>query len=113
MKRKTFINAFLLLLVVAFMAYLESPYSFINKNYAYSTDEPVITQPVTARPSEDTPETIEKLEKRKKEDGYIVETYQEYEVYRDKNGKITKEVPTGEEDTLRYWDYKHNKNLNP
>jgi hypothetical protein len=107
MKRKTFINAFFLLLIVAFMAYLESPYSFINKNYAYSTDEPVLTKPVLAKPSEETPETVEKLKKTKKEDGYIVETYEEFDIYRDKNGKVIKDVPTGQMDTLKYWDYKN------
>lgn len=108
MKKKTFINAFFLLLIVAFVAYLDSPYSFINKNYAYSTEEPILTQPVVAKPAEDTPETVEKLKKTVKEDGYIVKTYEEYDIYRDKNGSVIKEVPTGEMDTLRYWDYSKN-----
>ncbi|NRD79578.1 hypothetical protein HPT25_19645 [Bacillus sp. BRMEA1] len=109
MKNKTFINAFFLILLITFVAYLESPYSFINKDYAYSTEEPVLTQPVTAKPDENTPETIEKLDKTKKENGYIIETYKEYEIYRDKDGKVTKEEPTGHEDTLKYYDYSKDK----
>ncbi|WP_409250612.1 hypothetical protein V1502_10550 [Bacillus sp. SCS-153A] len=36
------------------------------------------------------------------EDGYIVEIYREYEIYRDRNGKIIKEVPTANFEFIRY-----------
>lgn len=34
--------------------------------------------------------------------GYIIETYQEYEVYKDQNGELMKEVPTANYDYMRY-----------
>lgn len=104
MKTKTFTNVFFLVLILGLVAYLESPYSFLNLNYSYTADQPVIAQPVTAEPSEDLPTLEEKLEKKEIVDGYTVETYQEFEVYRDKDGKITKRVPTSKTDILRYWN---------
>lgn len=38
-------------------------------------------------------------------DGYIVETYREYEVHRDEDGKIIKQVPTSNFDYIRYKKY--------
>lgn len=35
-------------------------------------------------------------------DGYIVETYQEFEVYRDPKGEIVRSIPTSNYDYLRY-----------
>ena len=104
MKLKTFISICLLLVTLGFAAYLDSPYSFINKDYAYSADQPVMAQPVEVKPSSDVPVLEEKLEKIEKVDGYIVETYQEYEVYKDKDGNVLKSEPTGKTDTLQYWD---------
>lgn len=105
MKRKTFTNVCFLIAILGFAAYLDSPYSFLNKDYAFSNDQPVMAQPVEVEPSEDTPVLEEKLEKREKVDGYILETYEEYEVYKDKDGNVVKSEPTGKTDTLKYWDY--------
>ncbi|MBT2728203.1 hypothetical protein J7E63_14780 [Bacillus sp. ISL-75] len=104
MKLKNVICICLLLVTLGFAAYLDSPYSFINKDYAYSADQPVMAQPVEVEPSSDVPVLEEKLEKIEKVDGYIVETYQEYEVYKDKDGNVLKSEPTGKIDTLQYWD---------
>ncbi|WP_223590019.1 hypothetical protein [Neobacillus bataviensis] len=106
MKNKTVISVFFLLVILGFAAYLDSPYSFINNNYAYSDDQPVLAQPVEVEKPENVPELVDKLEKTKKEDGYIIETYEEYEVYKDQNGKVIKSEPTGKTETLKYWDYK-------
>jgi hypothetical protein len=35
-------------------------------------------------------------------DGYIVETYREYEIYKDQEGNIIKQVPTSNFDYIRY-----------
>jgi hypothetical protein len=35
-------------------------------------------------------------------DGYIVETFREYEVYKDKDGNILKQVPTSNYDYIKY-----------
>jgi hypothetical protein len=104
MKLKTFVSICCLLVTLGFAAYLDSPYSFINKNYAYSTDQPVMVQPVDVEPSPDVPVLEEKLINTEKVDGYIVETYEEYEVYKDKDGNVLKSEPTGKIDTLQYWD---------
>jgi Rieske Fe-S protein len=105
MKIKTFTSVLFLCFILGFVAYLDSPYSFINKNYAYSADQPVVAQPVEVEQSSDVPVLEEKLEKRENVNGYIVETYQEYEVYKDKDGKVIKSEPTGKTDTLKYWNY--------
>jgi len=104
MKIKTLTKGLFLLLTLGLVAYLESPYSFLNKNYAYSADQPVMAQPTDVEPPADIPVLEEKLEKTEHVDGYTVETYQEFEVYRDKKGNVTKRVPTSKTETLKYWD---------
>lgn len=94
-----------LLLVLVLAAYLDSPNSIINQRYAYTASEPVNAKLIDPIPSEYTTEVKEQLEKTDKEDGYIIETYREYEIYKDAHGKIIKTVPTDKEDTLKYWDY--------
>jgi hypothetical protein len=42
------------------------------------------------------------LENTEEVDGYLVETYREYEFYLDKNGKVIKKVPTNHFDFIRY-----------
>lgn len=109
MKKITqFTSLIILFSLLAFAAYLDSPYSFLNKPFTYSASEPVIAQPMDVAETNDNPEVEEKLENVQKVDGYFVETYQEYDVYKDKNGKVTKEVPTSHTDTLKYWDYSQN-----
>ncbi|WML44822.1 hypothetical protein [Neobacillus sp. PS3-40] len=99
-------SAFLILFfLIGFMAYLDSPYSFLNRDYSYSPSEPVIAKPMDQTPFTDKPDIEERLENREKVDGYIVETYREYEIYKDQNGEVTKSVPTSKMDQLKYWDY--------
>ncbi|WP_078411522.1 hypothetical protein [Priestia abyssalis] len=47
-------------------------------------------------------ELEEKLVEQEEVDGYIVETYREYEIYKDKEGNVTKSVPTSNYDYIRY-----------
>jgi hypothetical protein len=108
MKKKP-MTLFLLILILGFVAYLDSPYSFININYSYTAEQAASAQPMSKFVSNDTPDTEEKLVKKEKQNGYIVETYREYEVYKDAEGTVTKEVPTSEYDELKYWDYKNKK----
>jgi hypothetical protein len=42
------------------------------------------------------------FENKKEVDGYIVETYREYEIYKDKNGNTIERVPTANYDYFRY-----------
>lgn len=46
---------------------------------------------------------IESLDKEV--DGYIVETYREYEIQRDQDGKILKQIPTSNYEYVRYKNY--------
>ncbi|MBT2663177.1 hypothetical protein [Bacillus sp. ISL-45] len=46
---------------------------------------------------------IESLDKEV--DGYIVETYREYEIHRDQEGKILKQIPTSNYEYVRYKSY--------
>lgn len=46
---------------------------------------------------------IESLDKEV--DGYIVETYREYEMQRDEDGKILKQIPTSNYEYVRYKNY--------
>jgi hypothetical protein len=41
----------------------------------------------------------------KEVDGYIVETYKEYEIHRDQAGNIIKQIPTSNYEYLRYRSY--------
>jgi hypothetical protein len=100
---------FILILILGFVAYLDSPFSFLNINYSYTAEQPAIAQPMSKIVSTDTPDTEEKLVKKEKQNGYIVETYREYEVYKNAEGNVTKEVPTSQYDELKYWDYKSKK----
>ncbi|MCM3572387.1 hypothetical protein M3172_04250 [Mesobacillus subterraneus] len=46
---------------------------------------------------------IESLDKEV--DGYIVETYREYEIHRDQDGHILKQIPTSNYEYVRYKNY--------
>ncbi|WP_251550670.1 hypothetical protein [Neobacillus muris] len=109
MKKRPLFYLVLLILTLVFAAYLDSPFSVININHSYTADQPVIAEPADVQPTDDEPEVVEKLEKTEKKDGYIIETYQEYEIVRDKDGNIVSSEPTGKEDTLKYWDYANDK----
>jgi hypothetical protein len=100
---------FLLMLILGFVAYLDSPFSFLNINYSYTAEPAATAQPMSKSVTSDTPVTEEKLVKKEKQNGYIVETYREYEVYKDGEGNVAKEVPTSEYDELKFWDYKNKK----
>lgn len=50
-------------------------------------------------------EYVHEKDKDKEVDGYIVETYREFEVHRDQNGKIVKQIPTSIYEYVRYRKY--------
>ena len=51
------------------------------------TSEQVVAQPVDVEPPLDLPVLEQRLDNVERIDGYIVETYQEYEVYYDEQVK--------------------------
>lgn len=106
MKIISHFQTFLVLcIIVALVAYLDSPYSFIHSDYSYSTiSEPAVAQPVDVEPSTDVPVLEYMLDDVQKMNGYFVETYQEYEVYYDEEGKVVKREPTSKTESIRYWD---------
>ena len=50
-------------------------------------------------------EYVHEKDKDKEVDGYIVETYREYEVHRDQDGNIIKQIPTSNYEYVRYRNY--------
>lgn len=50
-------------------------------------------------------EYIHEKDKDKEVDGYIIETHREYEILRDEDGKILKQVPTSNFEYIRYKKY--------
>lgn len=122
-----------LAITIILLIYLESPYSLINKEHvrvssipnevllaeaqgAAETDtdtdteqsEPVVsTDEEAASESEEVAAqdyTLEKvLEDKSVVGGYMVETYREYEIYKNENGEVIKKVPTSNFDYVRYY----------
>jgi hypothetical protein len=106
MKTLSHFTTFLFLcIIVALVAYLDSPYSFIHSGYSYSTiSEPAVAQPVDVEPPTDVPVLENRLDSVQMMDGYYVEIYQEYEVYYDEKGNVVKRDPTAKTESVRYWD---------
>ncbi|MBB6446969.1 hypothetical protein [Bacillus benzoevorans] len=118
-----------LLFTILVLSYLESPYSFINKDHAQVTSIPnevllaeAQKENHPASQEQESKETSSNenaaedeevaqnyslemvFESKSKKDGYIVETYREYQFYRDENGQVIKKVPTSNYNYLRYYD---------
>ncbi|MCP8969204.1 hypothetical protein [Ectobacillus ponti] len=92
-----------LLLVGAMIVF--APY--LRAVYQKQTTQPENSIVVTAPPLDPAEEALnfeleQRLEKKQKEDGYVMETYREYEIYRSADGSIEKEVPTSHLSYLRY-----------
>ncbi|GKU81353.1 hypothetical protein [Niallia sp. NCCP-28] len=94
---------FILILLVALVAYIETPNARINKQYVYyygTTDES--EEASTSTESLSAPELEYQLDSTVKEGGYILETYREYEIYKDKNGEVIKTKATSNTQTIKY-----------
>ena len=108
-------------IILAFIVigYLESPYSWFNKKYATVTSIPYEvalaeqSETVLTNETEEEPRAKDEiaaqnfslemvLKSRSKIENDIVETYQEYEIYKDENGKVVKKTPTSHFEYLRY-----------
>ncbi|WP_174731818.1 hypothetical protein [Mesobacillus harenae] len=94
--------AFFLILLLGFTAYLESPYSFIHSDYALFSSVPTASVPEYQMPSSNGPELEWIKEKEEIVNGYMVETYREFEISKDASGMITKKEPTNNYDYIRY-----------
>lgn len=117
-----------IIIVLASLFYLESPYSFINDKHMQISSTPyevLLADSMAQRESETVTSdsntnqesagkeeegihaqdfVLEKiLEDTSEVDGYVVETYREYEIYQDKNGQVINKVPTSNFDYIRYY----------
>lgn len=119
---KKFLPLIGIVIIFIVVGYLESPYSVINKPYATSSSIPYEvaiakeSEPVSIKENDDTDEknleteeiaalnfSLEMvLESRSEVDNDLVETYREYEIYKDANGQVVKKVPTSKYEYLRY-----------
>ena len=94
---------------IAIIGYLDSPL-FADREQAI-TSLPIPTEETTSanasndqsnQEAEQTPLLENKLVDITEDDGYIVEVYREYEVYKDADGNILERKPTENYQYLRY-----------
>ncbi|MBD1380555.1 hypothetical protein [Metabacillus arenae] len=95
------------MLLIAIVAFFDSPQNFQQEN-------PITSLPVfaeeTETASEEEEEGLKHLTKSFENklvgtaaiDGYLVEVYQEFEIFTDDEGNIIESKPTSEYDYLRY-----------
>ncbi|PLR97544.1 hypothetical protein [Bacillus sp. T33-2] len=107
MKKRFYILCLFISLVI--VSYLESPYSVLNAKHSIFYNNPYeveLAKTVDSQTEDDTGSSIPslewKLEKEEESDDYIVQTYREYEVYKDSDGEIIKSTPTSNFEFLRY-----------
>jgi hypothetical protein len=123
---KIFLPGVGIILILVLLSYLDSPYSVMNKAHVQSLIIPyeVLLADAEAQGSEpvsldeETNGAADKeseeaaaqnysldmiLEETTEIDGYIIETYREYEIYKDNKGEVIKKVPTSNYDYLRYY----------
>lgn len=97
---------FFLVAVVLVIGYLESPVFSEKEDVVTSLPLPVDeTTSASSQENEQlelTPEFENKFVEVTEEDGYIVEVYQEYEIYKDAEGNVLESVPTSNYQYLRY-----------
>ncbi|MEH7443703.1 hypothetical protein V7201_15430 [Bacillus sp. JJ1122] len=96
-----------LLLLCIYLIFNNSAISQINSNSEYlETDAPVQNdQNANDEVSKlilPEFEYIHQKDEDQEVDGYIVETYREYEIYKDQFGNIIKQVPTSNFDYIKY-----------
>jgi len=97
----------ILMLLCIYLVFNNSAISQINSNNEYlKTDAPVQDDQNANEEVSDLIlpefEYIHQKDKDEEVDGYIVETYREYEIYKDQYGNIIKQVPTSNFDYIKY-----------
>jgi hypothetical protein len=101
------ISFILVIVLLAFIAYIETPTASINKNQVLFYSPTNEDQEVSSNTDEifGAPELEYKLEETKEEDGFIVEVYREYEIYKNRQGDIVKTVATDNTEFIHYVKY--------
>ncbi|WP_246946147.1 hypothetical protein [Bacillus pinisoli] len=97
-------HLFILVCILGIVAYLDSPISMSGHRIDYETLVPAMAE-VAGEEEEITSIPTFEMQLIKKEviDGHVVETYQEFEVLKDKNGEIISSTPTEKLEYLRYF----------
>lgn len=97
----------MVIVLLAFIAYIETPTASINKNQVLFYSPTNEDQEVSSNTDEifGAPELEYKLEETKEEDGFIVEVYREYEIYKNRQGDIVKTVATDNTEFIHYVKY--------
>lgn len=93
--------------VIAIIGYLDSPHYTEREQVISTLPVPEEEESASATVTEkDELQEIFELENRlvdlKQEDGYSVEVYREYEIYKDMQGNVIDRVPTENYHYLRY-----------
>ncbi|WP_445490279.1 hypothetical protein [Niallia sp. 03133] len=101
MKKK--LAAVIVVLLLAFAAYVETPTASINKNYMYFYGDTNDTEEASSNlDALGSPELEYQLDSTVEEDGFLIETYREYELYKDSNGEVAKTVATSNTQSIKY-----------
>ncbi|WP_186577029.1 hypothetical protein [Aquibacillus kalidii] len=100
---KTLFSMLILVLLFAFVGFIESQNNTEEMIGAYSSaldESETVSTHERKVPSYTELDLI--LEGKEEVDGQIVETYQEYEIYKDDQGNIVKKVPTANYSYISY-----------
>jgi hypothetical protein len=90
------------IIILGLMAYVDSPQSMNNRKVDIPVSVPVsVTTEEEIMPPQ-MPILEYKLVDTEFVNGYFVETYREFEIYKDENGEVLKSVPTSHFDYIRY-----------
>jgi hypothetical protein len=99
-----------LMLLCIYLVYSNTPGSQKNSNVEYLETNAIFQNELET--NEDLLETmlpeleyIHEKDQDEEVDGYIVETHREYEIYKDQDGNIIKEVPTSNYNYIKYKKY--------
>ncbi|ALC90362.1 hypothetical protein AM500_11625 [Bacillus sp. FJAT-18017] len=96
-----------LAIALAGMAYLESPYSLLNRNYYVEKDTPPVRRASAVTSSIQVTEYEYRFVDKQNIGGYTIEMYEEYEVRKDSIGNIIESKPTGNFNEIKYKDYSY------
>ncbi|WP_110114432.1 hypothetical protein [Bacillus sp. CGMCC 1.16541] len=104
MKRnqKMVTGVFLLVIVIALGFFDAHSWSALDQPKPLMAEEETIMVSNEEKPEEQTIEFEQVLVHKEEVDGYLVETYQEHEIVRDKDGELIDLVPTDHYDYIRY-----------
>ncbi|WP_028782452.1 hypothetical protein [Thalassobacillus devorans] len=100
------ISVLAVVVILLFAAFLETPAMNISGVTFAPSENAEETSEVSSQTQENDAAAYTSLEsvlvESKEVDGYLVETYQEIEIYKDQQGNIIKRIPTSNYDYIKY-----------